>query len=165
VGCRHGGTALEGLEVRAKSPDMTGLGIPLMARVPDFAVRDRSGQQLDFASLIGRTSIVLLLEARCGPCRAIIAEFDRDRAQLDMPVIALINDAVESRDIAPEALPTFFYDGRTALDAFMTAATPFAAVLGPGSIVLERTIPGSINDLRTLALNQRNGEVVASKIS
>lgn len=134
-------------------------GLPLLASVPRLELRQRANGSVQFPSVVDETSIVLLMESQCAPCRDLTKALNRTDGRVNgVPVVALLEDTDEGRSFpVPEAIQVYYGDSSEIARAFATTATPYAFVIDNTGVVLERGIPNDLADLKEMAAHQRGG--------
>lgn len=131
-------------------------GLPLMAHVPPFSLATREGEPVSSADLLEETAIILFVDAGCGACRGLVPALELVGDHVDeLPLIVIAPKEDRPALRVPPNVRLYLQEHRAASEAFRTTVTPRAFVVHPIGAVLERLAPRSIDDLRQLALHQR----------
>ena len=151
---RRTAEVLEQSELRLRGTGLSpaSMGLPPGSGVPSFEVPDAGGVAFAPRSQLGRRSIYLFLEGGCEPCRALVSDVNR-YGGWDVPDIDLI--AViegEEADVAdPSGTSRVLPNALVVAEAFRTSATPHAFAVDERGIVVEKSIPNTLDELRALA--------------
>ena len=148
---------LERAEQRIGQGGPLDLGLSPGSTVGSFPVSRVDGEPATFPELLDTTSIALLLEASCEPCRHLLAGLpESDDATVEIPLKVLLEDTAEARELV-DGVPVdvLYVRDRAAARAFQTSATPHAFTVEPGGLVLEKRVPSGVGDLRAMADVQR----------
>jgi hypothetical protein len=135
------------------------LGLPVGSRVESFPVARADGAAARFPDLLKAPSIAVLMEAHCGPCRELLTDVrESPGALVGLPVTMLLDDTPDARALA-DGLPVevLYVSDRAAAEAFQSNATPQAFTVAPGGVVLDRRVPGTLEDLQEMAKRQEEG--------
>lgn len=124
--------------------------------VPPFELIDEGGARVTSAELLREPTLLLFLGASCGPCHSLAPRLG-ELAGLPLAVV-LEGGAGRSSLSIPDGVPVFSDGSGSAASAFDTRVTPHAFVADVGGFVMDRAVPGSIDDLWRLTLRQRGGE-------
>jgi hypothetical protein len=132
------------------------LGLSPGSTVGSFPVSRVDGEPATFPELLETTSIALLLEASCEPCRHLLADLRESRDAVEVPLKVLLEDTAEARKLV-DGVPVdvLYVRDRAAARAFQTSATPHAFTVDPEGLVLEKRVPSGLGDLRAMADVQR----------
>jgi hypothetical protein len=150
---------LENAERRvAASSVIDGGGLPLLSQVPDFKISAPDGGVTSFTAELAGTSLFLLLSTHCDPCRHLAAELAHAGSDIDgVPVIALVDTSRPGKELQLGRATQFIHAGEAAA-AFQSTVTPHVFLVHETGRVLERLIPGSLDDLRAIVTRQRGGD-------
>lgn len=131
--------------------------------LPPFTLVTSTGEEIDSTELAGSTALFLIVEPHCQPCQTLAAQL-RSEPAVDGVPLYVVNRSHPGRDALafPEDV-TLLYDpdGAAAIQAFESTATPQAFVVDTG-VVVERSIPNTLQDLRDLVAAAK-GEGVRSE--
>lgn len=132
-------------------------GAPPLTEIPPFEVVDEAGRRVSSVDLIGGVTIVLFMESRCKPCRALATSLRESGGTVDgLPILVVADEVDLGRRIGlPPEMPIFRQEGRSVAKLFMSTATPHAFVVDDAGVVLDRAVPRSAADLTMLADRQR----------
>lgn len=141
-------------------------GVPLLGRASPFHVYTLDGLRISSDDLLKEITILLFMEAGCQPCRELSSQLHPGGDGLDeTPLVIVIPDTDAREDLKLDGaqLRIVLQPDRAASRAFRTEATPYAFVVYPGGVVLDRLVPRSWADLRLLARRQRGGDAHSSE--
>ena len=158
-------------------------GLVVGAKAPSFEVLDADGEKLSLASLLarGRPALLVFMSAGCGPCEAMLPEFERLRDTLaDQLTIGLvgrwtIDRYMSARDAAgglnlpdarnqDEALDRALAELVEVFTAYGLKATPSAVVVSREGTIATTTVNGhpAIEALIRLTLSRIGASPAAS---
>jgi hypothetical protein len=146
--------------LRGGAPDLG--GVPPGAVVPSFDLVTEDGVvEWTVASAVGPTLLILVAPG-CGPCARLLR--DLPEGEIDgLPYFAVLPDTEAGRAYeVPVAVPVLYQRDNEASIALQSRFTPQAFVLDAGGFVLERLIPNSLSDLRTVSLRQKGGDLATA---
>lgn len=134
-------------------------GLPLLSKVAPLDLTDQHGERVQFPALVAETTIVLLMENSCIPCRTLSGSIGRSRdLASELPIVAILDGDESTRAFALPDWVNVLYGERSAVaTAFGTSATPFAFVLDPAGVVIERGVANDRADLHAMTRNQKGG--------
>ena len=139
--------------LRKKSRGLDFGGLSPGASVPGFYVRDPDDRRVSSSDLFkDDLSLVLFMEAECGPCRELAATLTNGSTRPAEPLALMVvmDEAGRKRDYdLPSFARVLYQEGRTASNAFQSIATPQAFVIERGGIVRDRFVPSSVDQLHT----------------
>lgn len=149
---RRTAAILERAEGRSGVWSPASMGVPPGASIPDFEAADADGSQFESWSQFGRRAIYLFVEEDCEPCRSLLDDMVR-QGTWDIPDVDLIT-LVEG-DLSGLAIPRdlgrLLTQAQDVAEKFGTSATPHAFAVDESGIVVEKSIPNSFEELRSLA--------------
>lgn len=126
------------------APDPGGLEIG--QSVPEFEAELADGGFLDRRDLVKSNKLLLFLSSGCPPCEQLANELHTASASIQSSVVVIL-----SEDDAELSFPDgtiVLRETRRSLSAvFRNNATPRAYALDANGVVVERTIPQSVDDL------------------
>lgn len=127
-------------------------GLPVASYAPEFRVFNENGDEIKTAELVRTPTILLFMEAHCGPCEQLAPDLEPAVDEIEGVPFFIVLSEEEGR---PPWLPTgvrAVYQRQGELSqAFENTATPQAYVLDPSRFVLSKRLIGSLSDLRELA--------------
>lgn len=126
-------------------------GLPPGGVVGPFQAVDPRGQEWSALPVTG-PAVVLLTAPGCAPCESLLLALGADDVQpLAIPLVVVTSDNEAGRALTAPAWSLVLYQrGTSVFEAFQTIATPQVFLLGSDGRVVETTIPGTTDDLRTL---------------
>lgn len=117
---------------------LSGGGLPVGARAPEFQLSTTGGGSTSLAELLSDRRLILLFsDAGCGPCDALmptIAAWQREHAGTLRFAVVASGDAQRNRAKAGEhGIEQLLLDvDRRVADSYQIHGTPMAVVIGPG---------------------------------
>jgi hypothetical protein len=130
-------------------------GLPVASYAPEFRVFGESGDEVRTPDLVRTPTILLFMDAHCGPCEQLAADLEPAMTEIEgVPFYVVLNQE-EGRPgwLSPAVSAVYQRHGELS-QAFENTATPQAYVLDPSRFVLSKRLIGSLADLRALALPQ-----------
>lgn len=159
------------LDLRARSVDDLAppirMGLSSGMRVGPFRCVDANGNDFGRADLVATSpSVVVFLEPGCPACGRISTELVSSAPWAPAtPLVAILPDepGAHAMRVEDSGAKTVYQDGR-ASDAFDTAISPVAFVVGDDARVGDRVIPRSARDLVALAIEVDTTRAVDSTL-
>ncbi len=129
---------------------LSGGGLPVDARAPEFELDAIDGGRYSLHSLLadGRPLMLVFSAAGCGPCEALLPDLARWQRQhherLEIAVIAS-GDRERTAAVASEhgVSRVLWQDEREVSDAYGAYGTPMAVLIGADRVILTPTVGGS----------------------
>jgi thiol-disulfide isomerase/thioredoxin len=132
-------------------------GAPVASAVAPFQLVDAGGRTALSRESVEEPTLLLFVAPGCGPCEQILGGLDGVGHRYEGVPFHVVVEEGEGEVEAPPGVSLLYERGRSASTAFQTIATPHAFVVDHGGLVLDQRIPGSVDDLRRMALRQRGG--------
>lgn len=145
---------LEGAESRLRGsgipPDFGGLTPGSL--VPGFQLRDSEGRRLGSSEVVLSPMLLLFADPGCEPCEDLLRLMDGSDGQIDgVPYLIVAEDPSETPGFpVPPGARVLYQSGKDVSALFQNIATPQAFAIRR-SIVVGKTIPQSVEDLKRLA--------------
>jgi thiol-disulfide isomerase/thioredoxin len=128
-----------------------------MSAVQPFDLFNGSGERIAWSEFVCGPTLLLFMSGDCAACDLLAEQLvDVDQDVEGVPLIVLI-DSPQDGHALPSGLRVLYQFEQAATHAFANRATPQAYVVDETGVVLDRRVPGSVADLREMALLQRKG--------
>jgi len=144
---------LEGLEQRLAAPP--DLGAAVNSTVSPFEVVDADGRTVGFEELVQEPTIVLVAANHCPACRQLLGKLDDVGESIGGVPFVVVTNADDPETHYPPGVRVLYEPDLTATNALDNRANPQAYVLDPAGRVLDRKVPGSLDDFEAMAREQR----------
>ena len=151
-----GGLMMDGEDgPEALGADLSGAGLPVGSRAPDFVLPDVHGQRHSLASMRADRPVLLVFSAaNCGPCQSLMPELARwqlEHAERLQTVVIAAGDPAANRAKADEhGLDGVLIDrDRETAELYEAVGTPMALVVGADGLIQSPTVGGT-EAIRTL---------------
>lgn len=152
---RRAVNVLEQAESRFKASTMDSVmgGLPPGSRVPDFEMVDHDGALILFSDHPLGPAVYVFLSIDCEPCHALLDNIRREGLHVGpVAFVAVIDDISQGRALElPEGIRPIYQRAGSVSSAFQTTATPHAFAVDRNGVVVDVTIPNSVDDLVRLA--------------
>lgn len=134
--------------------------------VSPFELRDADGRTVTSAEVITEPTILVFMSSRCGPCKALSRELGGAGATIDgLAFFVVMDDSDDGRRFTvPPSVPIVYQLDGAVSAIFQQRSTPQAFVIDQGGFVLDRAIPNSLEDLRSLAAKQKGGGLKRNRV-
>jgi hypothetical protein len=149
-------TVLERAELALTSSTGRPGGLEPGAIVPDFEAATSSGRTFTAATLEARSSLVVLVDRDCPPCRRLLDELAQEQPE-DLPDLFVVFGDRGMQNGSPEVAPATAVLAQvngSVSRAFDSGSTPHTFALHGRRVVAAGT-PNTVEGLRHLALRLR----------
>ena len=133
-----------------------GGGVPLLTAIPPFElVDDATGEIVSSEDVIQEPTVLLFMEADCERCWQLASALSEQGAANFPLVVVAGKQGLGAGFELPANVPVFRQKGEEVAQLFQSTMTPHAFVVDQAGVVLDRAVPGSIDQLHELARRQR----------
>ena len=135
-------------ELEATTPNRVGRsGLKPGEPAPEFMLPKVGGGEVALKDFAGRPTLLVFVQAGCGPCHAIAPELNKLVRKNDLQVVVVNNADPEiarewAEDVAAE-FPVLVQEKWRVSKSFEVYATPFAFLIDAGGVVRSAGIAGS----------------------
>lgn len=144
----HGVLSWKLEELEATTPNRVGrTGLEPGKPAPEFTLPKVCGGEMSLKDLAGRPTLLVFVQAGCGPCHAIVPELNELVRKNDLQVV-IVNSAEPeiarewAEDVKAE-FPVLIQEKWRVSKSFEVYATPFAFLIDAGGVVRSAGIAGS----------------------
>lgn len=144
----HGILSWELEELEMTLPNRVGrTGLKPGKPAPEFTLPRVGGGEMSLKDLAGRPTLLVFVQAGCGPCHAIAPELNELVLKKDLQVVIVNNAEPEiaqewAEDVKAE-FPVLIQEKWRVSKSFEVYATPFAFLIDAGGVVRSAGIAGS----------------------
>jgi thiol-disulfide isomerase/thioredoxin len=142
-------------ELRVSRSGGISFGLAPGAKVRPFVAVNDQGRLATSEEILKTPTIVLFLEPGCLPCESLVDQLQQsgwDKAA-GIRLLTVLTDNSESREfLKADGVDCWYQSEGVVSAAFGTSITPHAFALGPDGVVVDRSIPASLDDLESFAI-------------
>jgi hypothetical protein len=148
---------LERAEARLPA-EASASGAAVGSTIAPFDLVDGEGRKLAWTELVQERTIFLFMSKRCTACEDLAGRLGPRQDVDGVPLVVVMDDAAEAGvEGLPSGLRVLYERDGAATRALGNRATPQAYVVDRSGVVLGRTVPATLEELRNLAWFHRNG--------
>ena len=155
-GLRRIVNVLERAEARLPA-EASASGAAVGSAIDPFDLVDEEGRELSWTELVQERTIFLFMSKRCTACDELARRLGSQQHVDGVPLVVVMDDAEAGREGLPPGLRVLYERDGAATRALGNRATPQAYVVDRSGVVLGRTVPATLEELRNLAWFQQNG--------
>lgn len=134
-------------------------GLTRGAEVPSFTALDEMGEPLRSEQLWGEPAVFLFIEPGCGPCEQLAEGLQAIDGAAKDAILIVTDNTEKGRSLGLKTgAKVLLQSGRRVSTAFRTSITPHAFSIDADGRVVDRRVPGSVDDLLQLAEVSRGGD-------
>lgn len=133
-------------------------GVPPGTTLPEFAVRNASGQKVSSRELFAEPAIVVFMAPGCAPCAQLAERLEPAGTTIDgVPLFVIVPDTDDGHALLPGSSLIVLYEDGSASRAFSNRATPQGYAVSRGGLVHELAGPNTRAEYQRVAASVRNG--------
>lgn len=134
-------------------------GLPPGSALPPFEVVSGDGRKLKSSDLVGSPFVLLFVSSGCAPCKRLGEEMRRaNEGSLVVDVVVVADQSDAGIDFPEWEYATLAYQSEGQVSrALGSSATPHAFAIGSSGVVVAAGFPNTLNQLKALANQAREG--------